>query len=121
MNPKFSNCNKLPFMKAFFRGEDGQLFPIGLISLSFSLRAFQVKSSQVKSSQVEAVFPPPPSSLRWHFPYAPSPPGFSSHVAKGLCSLEGSRLTCSGNGVASTRCGCNCNRYKTNFFSSPTL
>ena len=26
MNPKFSNCNKLPFMKAFFRGEEGQLF-----------------------------------------------------------------------------------------------
>ena len=48
---------KLPFMKAFFRGEVGQLF--------------------------EAVFPPPPSSLRWHSPYDPSPP---FHVARGVAS-----------------------------------
>ena len=46
MNPKSSNCNKLPFMKAFFRGEAETLFPYGLISSSFSLRAFQVKSKQ---------------------------------------------------------------------------
>ena len=48
---------KLPFMKAFFRGEEGQLFPVGLISSSFSLTGFSLRAFQVKSSQVEAVSP----------------------------------------------------------------